>query len=98
MAALFRDDCPRLLEEIRLGLEDDDDTRAATAAHSLKNWTSQFGAHAAFDSLGKLETAVRRGEWLLADELQGAAVRHVLQLVPILERISDRSAGSSETA
>jgi signal transduction histidine kinase/HPt (histidine-containing phosphotransfer) domain-containing protein len=98
MAALFRNDCLRLLEEIQLGLEADDRSRAATAAHSLKNWTSQFGARAAFEALGKLETAVRRGERLLAVELQDAAVRHVLQLVPILERISDRSPGSSETA
>ncbi len=52
---LFVRDCPRLLREIRQGLQEDNPLQVEKAAHSLKGSVSNFAAEAAVQAALRLE-------------------------------------------
>jgi CheY-like chemotaxis protein len=61
MAALFLDESPRLLAQIRQAVEARDSASLIAPAHSLKNWTGNFVAPAAADAVTALEALGRAG-------------------------------------
>mgnify|MGYP001097660140 CR=1 FL=1 len=67
IAGLFREDCPKLLSEIRSAVHGADAPALERAAHTLKGCVANFGAQAAFDAALRLERLGR------ARELDGAA-------------------------
>jgi HPt (histidine-containing phosphotransfer) domain-containing protein len=71
---LFREDCPRLLQEIREAITQRDAKRLYQAAHTLKGSISNFGNSRSSEAALELETLGRAG-----DLTQAAAVCKVLQ-------------------
>jgi HPt (histidine-containing phosphotransfer) domain-containing protein len=58
---LFRDECPRLLGEVREAVARGDAPRLQRAAHALKGTVANFKAPAAFDAALRLEVMSRSG-------------------------------------
>ena len=67
IAGLFRQDCPRLLSEIRSAVIGADAPALERAAHTLKGCVGNFAAEAAYQAALRLEKMGR------ARELEGAA-------------------------
>jgi HPt (histidine-containing phosphotransfer) domain-containing protein len=67
ITGLFREDCPKLLSEIRSAVSEDNPPALERAAHTLKGCVANFGAAAAYEAALKLEQMGR------ARELGGAA-------------------------
>jgi two-component system, sensor histidine kinase and response regulator len=61
LAALYLDDAPSRLTEIRKAMRDSDAARLANAAHALKSSSGNIGAAAVRDLCTELEAAGRRG-------------------------------------
>src|SRR2546426_381362 len=53
--ALYLDECPRLLEEVRGAMDGQDAARLRRAAHSLKGATSNFSTGVAYQAAAQLE-------------------------------------------
>jgi HPt (histidine-containing phosphotransfer) domain-containing protein len=66
ITGLFREDCPKLLTEIRSAVTDANAPALERAAHTLKGCVANFGAEAAFRAALQLERMGR------ARELEGA--------------------------
>lgn len=62
IAGLFREDCPKLLLEIRSAVDGADSTALERAAHSLKGCVANFGAPAAVRAALHLERMGRARE------------------------------------
>ena len=62
---LFLDECPRLVDEIRVALERKDAKAVQRGAHSLKGSTSNLAAKMASEAALKLERLAHAGD--LAD-------------------------------
>jgi HPt (histidine-containing phosphotransfer) domain-containing protein len=61
LVAIFQDDCPRLLGELRRGIEAGDARGVQFAAHALKGSVSNFGGRDAADAALALERMGRDG-------------------------------------
>ena len=61
MAARFLEESPRLMVQIRNAVAAGDSARLVTPIHTLKNWTGNFAASAAFDAVSELEAPDRTG-------------------------------------
>ena len=70
MAAIFRDDTPRRLRDIRMALEDGDAEALSRSAHALKGGAGAIGARVLRAQAADLETLGRGGS---ADTPEGAA-------------------------
>jgi PAS domain S-box-containing protein len=68
LVALFIDDCPRLLDEIREAVRLGDSETLARTAHTLKGSVGNFSAEDAFQAALRLEKIGRQGEMSLAQE------------------------------
>lgn len=55
IAGLFREDCPKLLSEIRSAIHGANPTALERAAHTLKGCVANFGAQAAVEAAFHLE-------------------------------------------
>lgn len=61
---LFLEECPRLVDEIRVALDNKDAKSAQRGAHSLKGSTSNLAAKMASEAALKLERIAQAGNWL----------------------------------
>jgi CheY-like chemotaxis protein len=73
LAGMFLEEYPKLLEEIRLGLSEQNVPKAGNAAHQLKGLLAQFGAETARQAAYAVEQPARQGDL--------AATRQNLQLL-----------------
>jgi PAS domain S-box-containing protein len=73
LAGMFLEEYPKLLEEIRRGLSEQNAATACNAAHQLKGLLAQFGAETARQSAYAVEQPARQGDL--------AATRQSLQLL-----------------
>jgi HPt (histidine-containing phosphotransfer) domain-containing protein len=80
IAALFIDDCPRALAELRQAVEQRDASKLENAAHALKGSVANFGAQVAVDAAFRLEQMGRAGE-LSESSAALDALEHALSTV-----------------
>jgi PAS domain S-box-containing protein len=62
LAGMFLEEYPKLLEEIRLGLSEQNVPKAGNAAHQLKGLLAQFGAETARQAAYAVEQPARQGD------------------------------------
>jgi len=67
ITGLFREDCPKILSEIRCAVQGADATALERAAHTLKGCVANFGAQAAAQAALNLEKMGRTHELAGAD-------------------------------
>jgi len=80
IAALFIEDCPRALAELRQAVEQQDASKLENAAHALKGSVANFGAQDAVDAAFRLEQMGRSGTLSESAEALGA-LEHALLTV-----------------
>jgi two-component system, sensor histidine kinase and response regulator len=80
--ALFLEDCPRLLSEIRDAFQQGDGERLEKSAHTLKGSVSNFAAEAAVQAALKLETIGRSRD-------VAEAPRAIMQLEKEIDRVRE---------
>jgi len=68
IAALFAEDCPKLLADIRSAIEARNATALEHAAHTLKGSVANFGAEPAREAAFRLEMLGRSGDLKPAPE------------------------------
>jgi HPt (histidine-containing phosphotransfer) domain-containing protein len=68
LAALFSEDSPKLIDNIRIALDDKDPDRLRKYAHTLKGSVSNFSAPAAFEAAYALEMMGRNRDLSRAEE------------------------------
>jgi len=92
LAGIFREDCPKLLEEIRSAVAAGDAAALERAAHTLKGAIANFGADAAGQAAFHLERLGRAGELQPAREAVGALESEIVRfeeaLVALARRLS----------
>jgi CheY-like chemotaxis protein len=64
---LFLEECPRLLEEIRVAIDKKDAKAAASGARGLRGSTSNLAARLASEAALRLESLVQAGDWVHAE-------------------------------
>lgn len=94
LIALFREDGPRLLAEIRQGLEARDAERVGRTAHSLKGSLGCFATPPVVEACLRLETQGRQGDLDGAAEAYSQVAAAVARLLPALERLQSRARSS----
>ncbi len=75
IAALFIEDCPRALAELRRAVEQRDASKIENAAHALKGSVANFGAQVAVDAAFRLEQMGRTGKLRESAEALGSLER-----------------------
>jgi len=80
IAALFIEDCPRALAELRQAVEQREASKLENAAHALKGSVANFGAQVAVDAAFRLERMGRAGELEESAEALGA-LEHAISAV-----------------
>ncbi len=68
LAAMFLEDCPRLLSEIHAAMLAEDGPALKLAAHTLKGSAGVFRVQAAFDAALRMEHIGKDCDWGRADE------------------------------
>jgi len=68
LAAMFLEDCPRLLSEIRSAVTQHDGPSLKFAAHTLKGSVGVFKVQPAFDAALRMEHVGRDCDWDHAEE------------------------------
>lgn len=61
IATMFLDECPRIVQEIRVACASGDAEALQHAAHTLKGCVANFGAGPACEAASRLETIGRSG-------------------------------------
>jgi len=92
VAALFFEDTPRLMTEIRKAVERADAPVLERSAHTLKGSVGNFGARRAFELSFNLEQMGRNGDFGHAIEVFEQLEQQIAQLVPALESMMKRKA------
>ena len=87
LAALFLDDYPRTLEQLRKGIAGGIARTIEHHAHSLKGSVSNFGAKQVFDAALAIETKARQGALEDAPELLKQLEAALNSLRPELARL-----------
>ncbi len=87
VAALFLDDCPRRLVDLRDAGARQDAKALDNAAHSLKGSAGNFGAEAAVAAAERLEQMARAGDLSHAAEACIALEEEIGRLCKALERL-----------
>jgi HPt (histidine-containing phosphotransfer) domain-containing protein len=90
LIGLFRAESPRLLAEMRSGLEANDAKAVELAAHALKGSVSNFGDSAAFRAAQELEIMGRDNALAGAAERMAELEREVGRLEVELVRLADQ--------
>jgi len=80
IAALFAEDCPKLLADIRSAIDAGNSGKVERAAHTLKGSVSNFGAEPAREAALRLEMLGRSGD-----------LRPAVEAYAVLEREIERS-------
>jgi signal transduction histidine kinase/CheY-like chemotaxis protein len=90
LVCLFEIECPKLLADIRAGVEAGDTARVNLAAHSLKGMAGNLGGCAASAAASRLELLSRAGELKNCAEsltvLEDAVIRLMAALSELLQR------------
>jgi HPt (histidine-containing phosphotransfer) domain-containing protein len=77
IAALFAEDCPKLLAEIRSAITAGNPGALERAAHTLKGSVANFGAQPARDAAFRLEMLGRSGDLRPAPEICAELEREI---------------------
>lgn len=85
MLGIFREDCPRLVEEIKSAVAGDDAEALRKAAHSIKGMLGGIGADAAFQTALKMENAGRGDETVNPREILPTLERDVERVLAALD-------------
>ncbi|MBV9122500.1 MAG: response regulator [Planctomycetes bacterium] len=88
LAALFLQESPQWLAEIRTAVDQGDAPLLRRAAHTLKGGVSTFAARAAFEAALRLETMGRTGDLAEAPEALAALLRELERLDPALAALA----------
>jgi HPt (histidine-containing phosphotransfer) domain-containing protein len=80
---LFIDDCPKLMDEVRIAVARKDPAAVDRTAHTLKGSASNFSASAAAAAM-KLERMGRAGSLDGAEQAFAALEQEIARLVPAL--------------
>ena len=81
---LFLEECPRLVDEIRVALQRKDAKAVERGAHSLKGCTSNLAAKMASEAALKLERLARAGELVRAESVLPELECQLVRLKPAL--------------
>jgi HPt (histidine-containing phosphotransfer) domain-containing protein len=81
---LFLEECPRLVDEIRVALDRKDAKALQRGAHSLKGSTSNLAAKMASEAALKLETLAQAGDLVHAESVLQELECQLLRLKPAL--------------
>jgi HPt (histidine-containing phosphotransfer) domain-containing protein len=81
---LFLEECPRLVDEIRVALDRKDAKAVERGAHSLKGCTSNLAAKMASEAALKLERLAHAGDLLHAESVLQELECQLLRLKPAL--------------
>jgi len=92
IVALFSDEAPRLLSEIRESITHCDSKALERAAHSLKGSVGSFGAQGAFDAALRLEVMGCGGDFTHAAEACVALEKEVARLERALAALREEKA------
>ena len=92
MAAMFLDDCPRLMEGIRAAIARGDAAQVQAVTHSLKNWVGNFVAPAAFEATRAMEEMGHAGDLAGAEAAFATLEREIERLKPDLARLAPEPA------
>jgi two-component system sensor histidine kinase/response regulator len=88
ITAIFLEEYPELISEIRAATETADAERLERAAHSLKGSVSNFGAAAATRAAFQLEMLGRKGQLEPAPRALNDLLSEFRLLLPELERLA----------
>ena len=94
LARTFREDCPKMMANIRKTLGARDVAGLANAAHALKGSVGNFGPNGAFDRARQLELAARKGVLDEAWDLYAALEEEVAMVLDTLQAFSRKAPGS----
>ena len=97
MAQLFREECPRIMEDIRRGVDTRDAKALEGHAHNLKGSSANLGAVAVSRAAAALEDCARSGNLVRADELFKSLKRSLGDLLSELEAVSRTIAAGDPT-
>jgi two-component system sensor histidine kinase/response regulator len=84
---LFLEDTPKLLQELRLAIEQGDAHGMSRAAHTLKGAVGNFGAARASELTRSIEAAIRQGDFAATNELFPQLDAELTALFPELSDI-----------
>jgi two-component system sensor histidine kinase/response regulator len=90
LAQLFKNDCPRVMEEMREAISVGDAPRLTSLAHTLKGSSSSLSALPLSQAAAELEKQAESGNLADADKLYGLLEREAGRLLAELEFISGR--------
>jgi two-component system sensor histidine kinase/response regulator len=91
LVAIFCEECPKLMAEIRDAIGDGDPGKLRLAAHTLKGAVGNFGAVAVCDAALRLETIGRDGNLAGAAEVFERLQAEVERLLPALTALTENS-------
>lgn len=95
LIALFVEECPRMLEEVRDSVGTGCADRIQRTAHSFKSAVGNFTTGPAFDAALALERLGRSGDVAGAPEALAALEREVVQLLQLMQRFAEESVCAS---
>ena len=86
---IFLDECPRLLHDIAVALENRDAKGVQRGAHSLKGSTSNLAAQMASEAALELERLAQAGDFARADSVLRELKLQIERLAPALVAVRD---------
>jgi HPt (histidine-containing phosphotransfer) domain-containing protein len=98
LVGVFRDDCARLLPDIRAATEEGDAGKLALVAHTLKGMVSFFGAQAAPEATLRLEMMGKNGDLAAAGPTLALLTAEVDRMQPVLDSLYEEMIRGHETA
>jgi two-component system sensor histidine kinase/response regulator len=90
LARIFREDCPKLLAEIRRAVATENAPALMQAAHTLKGAVANFGADAAREAAFRLEIMGRAGDLKPAREAVGDLESEIQRFEQALSALAQR--------
>jgi CheY-like chemotaxis protein len=91
LAAIFQEECPKLMEAMREALEKSDAAALQIAAHTLKGSTSVLAAEGAREVAAQIEEQARKGDCAGAREMVARLEIELGRLMPVLEALEMES-------
>jgi signal transduction histidine kinase/CheY-like chemotaxis protein/HPt (histidine-containing phosphotransfer) domain-containing protein len=91
LVALFSEECPKLMGEIRDSIARSDAAALRRAAHTLKGSAGIFAARAAAGAAAELESVARTGDLTGVEQAMAALDTEITRLMPALAALSNGS-------